>query len=104
MVYVITFRENRVYERSGSFFEDSNVSLDKIIALLHFWAHNLPVKTTASLLGLTMKAVITWHSKLRAICQIWLYNNPRQIGGRVGGRRLTVEIDESLVARRKYHR
>ena len=41
--------------------------------------------------------VIQWFSYLRDICSWWLNNNPYQIGDPG----LTVEIDESLVAKRK---
>ncbi|RUS71010.1 hypothetical protein EGW08_021232 [Elysia chlorotica] len=40
-----------------------------------------------------------WFSYFRDICSWWLNNNPYQIGGPG----LTVEIDESLVAKRKNH-
>ena len=40
----------------------------------------------------------------RRECRHWLRRNPRQIGGRIGRRRLVVEIDESLVAKRKNNR
>ena len=91
-------------ERRGSIFENSNLSLEKLVALLHYWAHSLPVKTTSELLNLSTRTVRAWFANLRAICQYWLEHNRRQIGGRNGQRRLIVEIDESLMARRKYSR
>ena len=117
-------RVNKVQERSGSIFANSTLPLEKIVALLHFWAHGLPVKTTSELLSLQQNTVTNWfkvkltslpwaialssfgsfQQNLRTICQNWLDDNPIQIGGMVGQRRLRVEIDESLVARRKYNR
>ena len=89
-------------ERAGSFFEDSNISFSKALALLHFWSHNLSVKTTCALVQLTKKTVIKFHKKLRLLCAWWLRENPRQIGGQTNrGRRLIVEIDEAMLAKRK---
>ncbi|GFO41935.1 hypothetical protein PoB_006844000 [Plakobranchus ocellatus] len=50
-----------------------------------------------SLPGLSEKTIIQWYSYFRDICSNWLVNNPYQIGG-VGQH---VEIDESLIAKRK---
>ena len=91
-------------ERSGSVFENSQLPLEKIVALIHYWAHSLSVKATSELLSLSTRVVRAWFANLRAICQNWLDQNRRQIGGRDGQGRLLVEIDESLVARRKYNR
>ena len=88
-------------ERSGSIFECSNLPLKKCLALIHYWSHNLSVKTTVRLLQISETRVIEWHKLFRSVCRTWLRRNVRQIGGRLGGRRLIVEIDESLVAKRK---
>ena len=83
--------------RVGSFFEDSNLEYTKILGLLHYWSFDLPVTTTAALLGLSETTVIQWHKELRNVCQHWVLHNHRQIGG-LGE---IVEIDEALVAKRK---
>ena len=93
-------RGNKVCLRSGSIFEASNLPWSKMIALLHYWSHDLSVKATVKLVGIDKKHVIYWHKKFRRVCRWWLARNPRQIGG-LGVR---VEIDEALIARRKYHR
>ena len=71
-----------------------------MIALLHYWSHDLSVKATVRLVGIDKKHVIHWHKMFRRVCRWWLTRNPRQIGG-LGVR---VEIDEALIAKRKYHR
>ena len=93
-------RGNKIPLRSGSIFENSRLPFSVCVALLHWWSHNLSIKVTVAMSGLSTKHVITWHKMFRAICHRWLVANPRLIGGR----NLRVEIDESLVARRKYHR
>ena len=66
--------------------------------------HNISVKATAALTQLPERTVVMWHKKFRSICRWWIRRNPRQIGGKVGARRLVVEIDEALVGKRKYNR
>ena len=94
----------RVHERVGSILEGSHLPLTKFLCLLHYWSHGLSVKATVALTQLSEMTVILWHIRFRRECQLWLLHHPRQIGGRIGGRRLVVEIDESLVARRKNNR
>uniref|UniRef100_A0A914HGG1 Transposase n=1 Tax=Globodera rostochiensis TaxID=31243 RepID=A0A914HGG1_GLORO len=53
-----------------------------------------------ALCGLSNRTVIDWNNFLREICSQQLLNNPIRLGG-VGR---VVQIDESLMARRKYHR
>ena len=53
-------RVNKVQERSGSIFANSTLPLEKIVALFHFWAHGLPVKTTSELLSLQQNTVTNW--------------------------------------------
>ena len=92
-------------ERTGSIFECSKLPLTKCLALIHYWGHNLSVKATVGLLQITKSKVIQWHKRFRSVCTWYLEENPRQIGGRVmvngQRRRLIVEIDEALVAKRK---
>ena len=87
-------------ERVGSLFENANIPLTKCVALMHFWAVGLSVKHTTILVGLTKKTVIEWFLMFRAITSWWLQHHAQMLGGR--GR--IVEIDESLIAKRKNNR
>ncbi len=46
------------------------------------------------------EAAVQWFQYYRDVCTEWLLHNPIQLGGE--GR--IVEINESVIARRKYHR
>ena len=56
--------------------------------------------TAVEMLGLYPNTVVQWFSYLRDAANDHLLRNPMQIGG--PGR--VVEIDKSVIARRKYHR
>jgi transposase-like protein len=49
---------------------------------------------------LTAPTIIQWYQFYRDVCSNWLLRNHIQIGGEG----VTVELDESVVARRKYNR
>lgn len=85
--------------RSGSLFFNSQLSSVKIVELLFCWSHQMQVSSSAELTNLNEKTVMRWFKEFRAICSQWLANNPPQIGGPG----IIVEIDESLVAKQKFH-
>ena len=86
--------------RSGSFLSHHHVTLKNFVLLAYFWAYEMPNCTAAEMLGLHPNTVVQWFSYLRDAASNHLLRNPMQIGG--PGR--IVEIDESVIARRKYHR
>ena len=65
--------------------------------LIFLWSFKTPVNNTSIPTGLNEITVVQWFSFFRDVCSWWLMNNNYQIGspGEV------VEIDESLVAKRK---
>ena len=65
--------------------------------LIFSWSFKTPVNNTSILTGLNERTVVQWFSFFRDVCSWWLVNNNYQIGG--PGE--VVEIDESLVAKRK---
>lgn len=83
--------------RTGSFFIDCRLPLDKIIHLLYFWSQNFSNSMAVRHLELSEHTVVDWYNMIREVCSTDLINNPLVIGG-VGH---TVAIDESMVARRK---
>uniref|UniRef100_A0A914HUX8 ISXO2-like transposase domain-containing protein n=1 Tax=Globodera rostochiensis TaxID=31243 RepID=A0A914HUX8_GLORO len=78
--------------RKDSFLENSNLQPNEFLMLAYLWAHGTPSHIQEALCGLSNRTVIDWNNFLREICSQQLLNNPIRLG------------DESLMARRKYHR
>ena len=85
---------------SVAFLSHHLVTLKNFVLLAYFWAYEMPNCTAAEMLGLHPNTVAQWFSYLQDAASNHLLRNPMQIGG--PGR--VVEIDESVIARRKYHR
>ncbi|TRY63906.1 hypothetical protein TCAL_14323 [Tigriopus californicus] len=68
--------------------------------LAWLWSYKTSVSDTCSQTGVAAKAVGQWFSFYRDVCSHWLEENPYKIGGPG----VIVEIDESVIAKRKYHR
>lgn len=90
----------KIYLRKDSYWENSHLKLQTIVQLFFLWAFKIPLTTVTDLVGVKDETVVQWFQYLRDICTHHLTNNPYQIGGPG----LTVEIDESLIAKRKYNR
>ena len=95
-----THKGRKISIREGSFLAGHHVSLTDFILLAHFWAHESRITSVSEMLGLHGDTMIQWFSYFRDVCSNYLIYHPIQIGG-VNS---IVEIDESLMARRKYHR
>ena len=67
--------------RDGSFLNLQKISLQDFIWITYFWAHELPVTTSAEMVGVSQATAIHWYSYLRDICFDHLANNPITIGG-----------------------
>ncbi|KAA3670442.1 uncharacterized protein DEA37_0003830 [Paragonimus westermani] len=86
--------------RKGTFFEGSHLSIATIIRFTYYWAYEMD--STATLqreLRIANDATVDWKNFLRDICAQFYEHHPRQIGGM----NKTVEIDECMLVRRKYH-
>ncbi|XP_052901362.1 uncharacterized protein LOC128309171 [Anopheles moucheti] len=64
------------------------------------WTRNLSVETIVEEFAVNKNTVYKWFSEIREKCASYVEANRRPIGG-LG---LTVEIDESVVVKRKNHR
>lgn len=94
-----TCRKNRSL-LSGSFFENSHLTLQQIVAVVYFWAHdctNQQIREFCDIGG--DHTVVDYASFMRDICSWKLLQQPIILGGQ----NQIVQIDESVVARRKYH-
>ena len=95
-----THKGQKVSIREGRFLAGHHISLKDFILLAFFWAHESRVTSTSEMLGLHENTVVQWFSYFRDACSNYLVRHPIQIGGVDS----VVEIDESVMARRKYHR
>jgi len=86
--------------RKGSFFENSNLSIPQILYVTFCWATKASVKSTVYLADVCQHSVSQWYQFLREKCSESLLTNPNCI---FGGEGVIVQVDESVVARRKYN-
>ena len=87
----------KVFLAKDTFFENSQLTCKNIVHLLFSWSVKEPIVNSVFLTGLSENTVIQWFAYFRDICSRWLIDNPQEIGG-IGQH---VEIDESLIAKRK---
>lgn len=90
--------------RLGSFFVRSNLRLDQILALVYFWANDMPQTVIIRELQLSSQTVVDWCNFCRDECECFVKRNILQIGGLdENGKAIFVEIDESKYLRQKYY-
>lgn len=86
--------------RNGSFFEHSRLTLCEIMLFLHIWSKNYSEKLICDDFSFSNKTVVDWARFCRDLCVYYFESDDTIIGG--PGR--IVEIDETLVVKRKYNR
>lgn len=85
--------------RSGSFFENANLSLPVAIQVFYMWANDFDNKHIARELDISEHSVVDWLNMCRQICQHYC-EHQQQLGG--SGK--YIEIDETCIAKQKHHR
>ena len=86
---------------NGSVFADSNLSLSKNLLLIYCWSMEISCKLTQFQCGVSDKSVTALFNLIRNACFQNVYQHDIT---KIGGEGLTIEIDETLMSRRKYHR
>ena len=86
--------------RKGSFFENSRLTIEEILCVTFCWAAKLSVQSTAIMATVGKNSVSQWFQFLREKCSEALLQADDY---EFGGPGVVVQIDESLVAKRKYH-
>lgn len=84
--------------RKGTFFDKSKLSLHQIMCLVLFFVAEVPLVTTSQLLRLSSTTVVDWFTFCREVC---IFTQGQQ--GQIGGPGVEVQIDESVMFKRKYH-
>lgn len=86
---------------AGTIFHSAKINIQILIFLIYEWSINTGVENTATEYELNISVVSRWFKKFRMLSTIFYFiNNQQPIGG-IGK---IVEIDESLVVKRKYNR
>ncbi|GFN84474.1 hypothetical protein PoB_001098000 [Plakobranchus ocellatus] len=86
-----------LFLKKDSFWESSHLKFKQIVELLFLWAFKIPISTANDLVDVSEKTIVQWFAYFRDICTNHLVNNPYRI--KEPG--VIVEIDKSLVAKRK---
>ena len=86
--------------RKGSWFEQSNFTLEEITEYTYLWTQGMEQKQIRKELGCSKQTSVDWSMFCRETCEVLVYLESEPIGG--AGKR--VQIDESKFGKRKYHR
>lgn len=84
-----------------SFFTRTKLPINQVIHLIYNWSMKLGVEITARQVGTTEKTVSNFFQCLRDACEEWYKIHSAR---KIGGPGTTVEIDETLMTKRKYNR
>lgn len=84
------------------FFEKSRLPIKKIIYFIWLWANTTPFLTALTVLGVSKASIYQHYRYIRDKCSWKMIQTPNFF--RLGGPEHNVQIDETVVAKRKYHR
>lgn len=83
-----------------TFFGTCKFKIKKLLDLCYFYLHNMPVGMLCKLIGISSNTGTEWTSFLRQLLGESLEYSTMEIGGE----NIVVEIDETKMGKRKYHR
>ena len=88
--------------RKISWFEQSNLNLtlEEIIKLTYWWCCGLTENQIMHQLRLSFATVVDWANFCREVCEEVILEKSEPISGK----NVRVQIDESKIGKRKYHR
>lgn len=91
----------KVSIRTGTFFEKSHLSIYQILVFCFMWIKNMPINRIMEETMIdAFQTAADWNSFCREVVVYGSFQTTIKIGG-VG---VIVEIDESKIGKRKYHR
>lgn len=91
-----------VSTKKSSFFQDSNLSYLMILRLVYLWCCNTTVQSVKGILPVNERSIIHWFKKCRDLCA--LINGESLDTFKFGGPGVIVQVDESVITKRKYER
>ncbi|XP_061504266.1 uncharacterized protein LOC133391842 [Anopheles gambiae] len=86
--------------RTDSIFKNSRLSLSQLMEITFEWSRNTTRMVAEAECAAGKTAILKWFKILREISAEYVETHQQQIGGEG----LTVEINESVITKRKYHR
>jgi transposase-like protein len=93
-------RGSRLSLRTGTFFCNSHLSCLDILNLAHLWLCEIPVKSCITYTGYSPNTVCAYFKHFRQLVTSALQEEDTVIGGEG----IIVEVDETKLGKRKYHR
>lgn len=91
---------SRMAVTKDTWFEDAHTSWRNILDIMLHWFFRTPPTVAAGQVGVSNVCVEHWYSKCREVCFEFVSSGDKCIGGPG----LHVEIDETHLFKRKYHR
>lgn len=88
--------------RAGSFFAGSHMPLQNQVLFLHLWAQKYPEWLIAKDFNFSLPTIVDWARFCRDFA-LWYIETQYEIQP-IGGVGCTIEIDETLIVKRKYNR
>ena len=90
----------RVSDNKGTFLDNAHLPPWKIVLFINHWVSKLwDHKTVIDNLGISTRTSVDWRSFCSEVTDHWLENQDS-----IGGDGIFVEIDETLLVKRKYER
>ncbi len=88
--------------RLGSMFKHRKVNLKECMQLMYFWARNYNQVQVQAEGNFSVGCIVEWFRAQRQACLEVLLED--SLTGQLGGPQKIVEIDETKIGKRKYHR
>ncbi|XP_020905726.2 uncharacterized protein LOC110243911, partial [Exaiptasia diaphana] len=86
--------------REGSWFEKANLTIEETIKFIYWWTRGMKQNQIKEELGLSPNTAVDWDMFCREVCEVTITEKSEVLGG--PGK--IVQIDESKIGKRKYHR
>lgn len=85
----------------GSVFYDSKIPISTMLRIVFCWAYELSVVFTSIISGVSEHSISSVFQQLRNACFQTVFSGKQKMIGGIGK---TIEIDETLMSKRKYNR
>jgi transposase-like protein/ssDNA-binding Zn-finger/Zn-ribbon topoisomerase 1 len=94
-------KNKKISIRADSFFSKSKLSLSTIILFVYLWSRDYNLPQTKIECGISHDVALDWAKYCRSVALAFFQDRDLE---KIGGEGLIVELDETVVAKRKYNR